>query len=170
MSGTRDYLGNSIAAGAPASLAAVDGFIAGFIGYTPRILEVLPAADADPGHVLANAYAGWLWMFSESPEGPPQARRYLARAEAHAASAPPRERLTSALLGRWIEGDIDGATGLADEILRVAPRDLAALKLHQYLNFNRGRSTEMLRVALAGAAAAADVPQVHGMLAFAYEQ
>jgi tetratricopeptide (TPR) repeat protein len=165
-----DYLGNPIAPAEAATREAVDGFIEGFIGYTPRILEVLGAADRDPGSVLANAYAGWLWMFSESVQGLPEARRYLARAEARLAAAPPRERLTTALLARWIDGDIDGATGLAEEILVVAPRDLAALKLHQYLNFNRGRSSEMLRIALGASRVAADVAEWHGMLAFAYEQ
>lgn len=165
-----DFLGNPIAPGQAATREAVDGFIAGFIGYTPRILEVLGAADRDPESVLANAYAGWLWMFSESAQGLPEARRYLARAEAHCTSAPPRERLTTALLGRWIDGDIDGATDLAEEVLAEAPRDLAALKLHQYLNFNRGRSSEMLRIALSVASVTADVAEWHGMLAFAYEQ
>jgi tetratricopeptide (TPR) repeat protein len=166
----RDYLGNPVTPGAPATLAAIDGFIEGFIGYTPRILEPLAAADADPGHCLVNAYAGWLWMFSESPDGPLQARTYLLRAEAAAPSATERDRLTTALLGRWIEGDIDGAVALADAILAIAPRDLAALKLHQYLNFNRGRCPEMLRVALDALPAAGDVAELHGMLAFAYEQ
>ena len=170
MSHVSDYLGNPVSAGAPGTLAAVDGFIEGFIGYTPRILEPLAAADADPGHCLVNAYAGWLWMFSESPEGPGQARAYLERAEAAASGATPRERQNAALLGRWIEGDIDGATALADDILAAAPRDLAALKLHQYLNFNRGRCPEMLRVALGAIPAAGDVAELHGMLAFAYEQ
>jgi tetratricopeptide (TPR) repeat protein len=165
-----DYLGNPVSAGSPATLAAVDGFVAGFIGYTPRILEVLGAADADPGHCLANAYAGWLWMFSESPEGPRRAAAYLARAEAAAAAATMREQLTTVLLARWVAGDADGATALADRILEQAPRDLAALKLHQYLDFNRGRCSQMLRVALKGLPAAADVAQLHGMLAFAYEQ
>ena len=40
----------------------------------------------------------------------------------------------------------------------------------KYLNFNRGRCPEMLRVALAALPAAGDVAELHGMLAFAYEQ
>lgn len=170
MSSWHDFLGNPVTPGRAATRAAIDGFVAGFIGYDPRILEVLPAADEDPGHCLANAYAGWLWMFSESPAGAVNARRYLERARGSLAGALPRERLTVELLARWIEGDIDGATAAADLILAQSPRDLAALKLHQYLNFNRGNCPEMLRVALDALPAAGDVAQLHGMLAFAYEQ
>ncbi|MCX7056124.1 MAG: tetratricopeptide repeat protein, partial [Proteobacteria bacterium] len=73
-------------------------------------------------------------------------------------------------LARWIAADIDGATAVADLILERSPRDLAALKLHQYLNFNRGNCPAMLRVALGSLPAAGDIAQLHGMLAFAYEQ
>ncbi len=170
MSHGRDYLGNPVSPGSAATLAAIDGFIGGFLGYDPRILEVLAAADGAPGHCLANAYAGWLWMFAESPAGPVNAVRYLARARAAEAGAEPREKLVVALLARWIGADVDGATALADQILEQWPRDLAALKLHQYLNFNRGNCPEMLRVALAALPAAGDVAHLHGMLAFAYEQ
>ena len=170
MSVLLDGLGNPVSPGAATTLAAVDGFLTGFIGYTPRILEPLAAADKDPTHCLVNAYAGWLWMFSEAPQGPQQAAKYLLRAEAAAPGATVREQLTTALLARWVAGDIDGATAAAERILAVAPRDLAALKLHQYFNFNRGRCTEMLRIALAALPVAADVPQLHGMLAFAFEQ
>ncbi len=170
MSVVHDYLGNPVTAGGAATLAAIDGFVAGFLGYEPRILEVLAAADADPDHCLANTYAGWLWMFAESPIGPVNAARYLQRARASQAGATLRERQNVDLLARWIAADIDGATAVADLILERSPRDLAALKLHQYLNFNRGNCPAMLRVALGSLPAAGDIAQLHGMLAFAYEQ
>ncbi|MBS0393643.1 MAG: tetratricopeptide repeat protein [Proteobacteria bacterium] len=165
-----DYLGNPVTGGGDATLAGIDDFIGGFLGYEERVLAILPAADAEPGHCLANAYAGWVWMFLESPDGPARAATYLARAEAAARGATRREQLTTALLRAWSDGDVVAATRRAGEILAEAPRDLAALKLHQYLDFNRGRCPEMLRVALASLPAAADVPQLHGMLAFAFEQ
>ena len=165
-----DYLGNPVTGAGDATLAAIDDFIGGFLGYEERMLGILAAADADPGSGLANAYAGWLWMFLESPEAPGRAAAYLARADQAAAGATRRERLVVELLRGWVAGDVVGATRRADAILAEAPRDLAALKLHQYLDFNRGLCPDMLRVALGALPAAADVPQLHGMLAFAYEQ
>jgi Flp pilus assembly protein TadD len=50
------------------------------------------------------------------------------------------------------------------------PRDLAIVKTHQYFEFNRGNSPEMLRIALKVGSANSDVPYVYGMKAFGYEQ
>jgi tetratricopeptide (TPR) repeat protein len=55
---------------------------------------------------------------------------------------------------------------LSDEF----PRDLVAVKLHQYFEFNRGNAPEMLRVALKVGEPNGDVAYLHGMTAFAYEQ
>ncbi len=59
---------------------------------------------------------------------------------------------------------------LCDQVSDEFPRDLAMVKMHQYFEFNRGNSPEMLRVALKVEAANAEVPYMHGMTAFAYEQ
>ena len=45
-----------------------------------------------------------------------------------------------------------------------------AVKLHQYLTFGIGHAPAMLRIALAASPACADVPQIHGMVAFGFEQ
>jgi hypothetical protein len=165
-----DYLGNRVTGASDRTLAGIDDFVGGFLGYEQRMLGILATADADPGSCLANAYAGWLWMFLESPEASGRAAGYLARAERAAPNATRREQLAVAVLRDWAGGDVVGATRRTDAILADSPRDLAALKLHQYLDFNRGLCPEMLRVALGALPAAADVPQLHGMLAFAYEQ
>jgi hypothetical protein len=165
-----DYLGNSVTGASDATLAGIDDFVGGFLGYEQRMLNVLPAADADPGHCLVNAYAGMLWMFLEAPEAPERAATYVARARAAAPVATPRERGAVALVEAWAADDVVAATRIADEIAAGAPRDLAIVKLHQYFDFNRGRCAEMLRIALASLPHAADVPQLHGMVAFGYEQ
>jgi tetratricopeptide (TPR) repeat protein len=162
-----DRLGNPISAQNPATEAAIDDFIAGYLGYDRRLVNILAAADRD-GDALANAYAGLLWMLSETGGIPDQARAYLARAEQ--ADALPRERATVAVLRAWVDDDVPKAQRLIEEILRGHPRDLVMLKLHQYHDFNAGDFPAMLRVALASAEAAADIPYAHGMLAFAYEQ
>ena len=70
----------------------------------------------------------------------------------------------------WAQGDIDQAQRIGDELLAAHPRDLAMLKLHQYHSFNRGECAAMLRVARQSLPHAAEVPHLHGMLAFALEQ
>ncbi len=165
-----DYLGNPVTNASDAVLAAVDDFVGGFLGYEERMLNVLAVADAEPGHCLANAYAGMLWMFLESPEAPAKAAAYVERARRAAPGATHRERQNVALLEAWAADDVVGATRIAGEIVAETPRDLAVLKLHQYFDFNRGRCAEMLRIALAALPHASDVPQLHGMAAFAYEQ
>ncbi len=48
-----------------------------------------PPREAHPDAVLAQVYAGWLWMFLESPQGPPQARPFLEAAERALRDQPP---------------------------------------------------------------------------------
>jgi hypothetical protein len=165
-----DYLGNPVTGGGAATLAAIDDFVGGFLGYEQRMVNVLAAADADPGHCLVNAYAAMLWMFLESPEAPARAAAYAERARRAASGATERERGAVALVEAWRADDAEGATRVAGAIVAEHPRDLAVVKLHQYFDFNRGRCPEMLRIALAALPHAADVPQMHGMAAFAYEQ
>jgi hypothetical protein len=74
------------------------------------------------------------------------------------------------VLRSWIDEDLTRALKVCDQISDEFPRDLAAVKLHQYFEFNRGNAPEMLRVALKVMPAAADVPYVHGMAAFGFEQ
>jgi tetratricopeptide (TPR) repeat protein len=164
-----DYLDNPVAGTDPSTLKAIDAFIGGFLGYEPRLLEVLPAADRAPENCLVNVYAGWLWMFLESPEGPVRARHYLHRAQL-TEPVTLREKLHLELLGHWIEARTDEAWGAGGELLRHFPRDLSVVKLLQYLAFNRGESQRMLDIALAVRSAADDIPELHGMLAFGFEQ
>ncbi len=166
----RDYLDNPISAAGEATRGAIDDFVGGLLAYETRAERVLGAADADPGCCLINVYAGFLWMLLEAPEAAQCAAKYLGAAERAAGGANLREQLNLALLRAWVADDIVAALRLADRISDDFPRDLAAVKLHQYLEFNRGNSSEMLRVALKVIAANADVAHIHGMAAFAYEQ
>jgi hypothetical protein len=165
---TTDYLGNPISTGDAATLAAIDSFAAGFLAcesHAADIVRVAAASDA----ALVNAYAGALCMLMESPRGTPRARSFLGKAEA-AAGANAREQAVAAFLRAWIDGDTPTATALSAAIVAEWPRDLVMAKLNQYLAFNVGDHATMLRVAGGAAAASADVPQAHGMLAFALEE
>ena len=166
----RDYLGNPVTAQDEATLSGIDDFLEGYLAYETRAERILAAADADPESCLANVYAGVLWMLLEAPEGVRHAAKYLAAAERAAPRATRREQLNAAMLRAWADDDLGRALRLCDQISDEFPRDLTAVKTHQYLEFNRGNSPQMLRVALKVAGAAGDVPYLHGMTAFAYEQ
>jgi hypothetical protein len=166
----RDCLNNPVAAQRDTTVRAIDDFIEGYLAYETRAERILAAADADPESCLANVYAGILWMLLEAPEGAQRAAKYLAAAERAAVLASRREQLNTAVLRAWVDGDAALTLRLCDRISDDYPRDLAIVKTHQYFEFNRGNSPEMLRVALKVMAANADIPYVHGMAAFAYEQ
>jgi tetratricopeptide (TPR) repeat protein len=166
----RDRLGNVLSVEDPATLRAVDDFVEGLLAYETRAEGIVAAADADKDCCMANAYAGILWMLLEAAEGPRRAARYLAAAERTAARAAPRERMTTALLRAWVDDDLPGAVRLCDAISEEFPRDLVAVKLQQYFEFNRGNAPAMLRAVLKVLDRNSDVAYAHGMAAFAYEQ
>lgn len=165
-----DYLGNPVSGTSDAALAAVDSFVDGFLSYETRAAEVIGAAEAHPDSVLLNAYAATLWLLLEAPEAAERAAPYLARAWAAAGGAHPREQAFVAFVTAWSADDIPGALTIADTILETWPRDLLVLKLRHYHDFNHGDFPAMLRAAVAALPHAEDVAQLHGMLAFAYEQ
>lgn len=166
---TQDYLGNPIDSSSEATRQAIDDFTGGMLAYQTRAEGILAGADSEPGSILANAFAGLLMMFAESPQAPALAARYLQRAHAAGRGIPRAERYR-ALLAAWSADDLAQALRLSELALEENPRDLLAAKLNQYFEFNRGNSPAMLRIALKAVDGTPDVPQAYGMLAFAYEQ
>jgi tetratricopeptide (TPR) repeat protein len=166
----QDALGNEVSSRNEATLAGIDDFVGGFLGYETRATNVLAAADADPDSVLANTYAGFTWMFLEAKGAEERAQLYLDRAQRVASAANERETLMLGQLQRWIAGDIPAVQKLGEEIASRFPRDLASVKLHQYFSFNRGDAAAMLAIARKVEGENTDDPHLHGMLAFGYEQ
>ncbi|WP_440107604.1 tetratricopeptide repeat protein [Acidovorax sp. BL-A-41-H1] len=164
-----DSLGNPVTLHDSASLPALNDFVEGFIACEARAVNVLLHAAEDPS-ALVQAYCAALHMFAESAQGPANARPFIDRALANAPHATNREQRFVAAVAAWVNGDLPRAMALHEEQARLHPRDLASLKLGQYHLFNRGNSPGMLRIALQAAPAAADVPYLHGMLAFGWEQ
>jgi len=164
-----DYLGNPVSTRDADLLAGLDDFVGGFLTYETRAASILQTAASAPGSALANAYAATLFMLLESPQGPVRADPYLDRAEA-ARGANEREAAFISFLRAWRDGDVPRALRLSQTMVEGWPRDLVTVKLHQYLSFNGGDAAGMLRIALSAAPACTDVPQMPGMLAFAYEQ
>jgi tetratricopeptide (TPR) repeat protein len=164
----RDWLDNPISAGDATVARGVADFTEGFLGYETKAVNVLAAAEADPDCLIANAYAGALHLFLESPEAPGLARPWLSRAAK--AQGTERERATLAALEAWAAGDIPRAIRIGREALARWPHDLALMKFTQYHQFNAGDSPGMLATARLVEDANADRPHFHGMLAFGLEQ
>ncbi|MDM0025807.1 tetratricopeptide repeat protein [Variovorax saccharolyticus] len=163
-----DSLGNPVTVGDATSLPAIDAFVEGFISCEARAVDALAAAgDASP---MVQAYCATLHLFAESGDARANAGPFLERALEGAARATPREQRYIEAIAAWSAGDIARAVALHQEQAREHPRDLASLKLGQYHCFNTGDCPGMLRLALAALPAAADVPYLHGMAAFGYEQ
>jgi hypothetical protein len=163
-----DSLGNPVTLQDQGSLAALNDFVEGFIACEARAVNVL-AAEQDHSAIVQACCAA-LHMFAESANAPRNALPYLQRAQAAADQATDREQRFVAAVAAWVEGDLPRAIALHEEQARLHPRDLASLKLGQYHLFNRGDSPGMLRIALAALPATAEVPYLHGMLAFGWEQ
>lgn len=165
-----DYLGNPLALQRESTLRSIDDFIEGYLAYETRAERILKTADADPGSCMANVYAGMLWMLLEAPDAPARAQKYLVAAERSCGGASRREQMNVAVLRAWVDSDLEKTLRLCDQLSDEFPRDLAIVKTHQYFEFNRGNSPEMLRAALKVGAQNSDVPQIYGMKAFGYEQ
>lgn len=164
----RDVLGNEVALADAASLPALNDFVEGFIACEARAVNILQAAD--DGSPIVQACIAALHMFAESREGPANAKPFIGRALASPVAASGRERRFVRAVAAWVEGDIESAIRLHEEQAREHPRDLASLKLGQYHLFNHGDAAGMLRLALAALPASADIPYMHGMAAFGWEQ
>jgi len=165
-----DCLGNPVTTDSDQTLRGIDDFVEGFLAYESRSENIIEAADAAPENCLANAYAGMLWMMLEAPDAPDRASKYLLAAAQSAAGASWREQMNTAFLRSWVDEDLPRALQIAGQIGSEFPTDLAMVKLHQYLDFNRGDFPAMLRTALGAREANKDIAYIHGMTAFAYEQ
>ncbi|MDH6169286.1 hypothetical protein M2282_004450 [Variovorax boronicumulans] len=164
-----DSLGNPLTLDDPSRLALVDDFVMGFISTEARAVNLIALADTDASPIV-QAYCATLHLFAESREAVANARPFLAKARAGASRATPREQRYIAAIEAWADGDIAHAIALHAEQAREFPRDLVSVKLGQYHCFNTGDCPGMLRLALAVLPSAADMPYVHGMAAFGYEQ
>jgi hypothetical protein len=164
-----DSFGNPLTLDDAASLPLVEDFTMGFVSTEARAVNLLALADSDASPMV-QAYCATLHLFAESRDAAANARPFLAKARAASERATPRERRYIAAIEAWAEGDIAKAIALHAEQAREHPRDLVSVKLGQYHCFNTGDCPGMLRLALAALPAASDVPYVHGMAAFGYEQ
>ena len=83
---TSDSLGNRLHLEDPASLAAVNDFVEGFIACEARAVNILRLAESDQSAIV-QAYCAALHMFAEAPDGPGNARPFIENALRHGAGA-----------------------------------------------------------------------------------
>jgi hypothetical protein len=164
-----DSLGQPVTLDHPESLGALNDFVEGFLRSQARVANVLQLAETDHS-AMAQAACAALHMFAESPEGPVNARPFIQRALAASPRATRREQQWVAAVAAWVDGDLECAIALHEAQASEFPRDLISLKLGLYHLFNLGRSPDMVRMARQALPQAADVAELHGMLAFAWEQ
>jgi len=72
----KDWLGNPVHLQDPASLAALNDFVDGFLRCEARAVNVLVLAESDRS-AIAQAYCAALHMFAESRDGPVNARPFI---------------------------------------------------------------------------------------------
>ena len=166
----KDWLGNTVTGASDTAIAGINDFTEGFLAYENKAGNILEAVAADPECCMANAYAGMLYMFMESREAPDLARPFVEKAESLAADATRREQMNVAALRAWLDNDMPRAIKLSEEIAAEFPRDLAIVKSAQYHQFNLGNCAGMLRMSELVFAQNTDVPYMHGLAAFGYEQ
>jgi hypothetical protein len=166
---TQDVLGNAVNLEHATSLSLVNDFVEGFIACESRAANIMGIAQQDASP-LVQAYCAALHMFAESGDAAANARPFIDSALASPIAASDREMRLVYAVKAWVDGDIPRAIALHQEQATEHPRDLASLKLGHYHLFNQGDSPGMLKMALAALPAASDVPYLHGMTAFAWEQ
>ncbi|RYF67868.1 MAG: tetratricopeptide repeat protein, partial [Comamonadaceae bacterium] len=149
--------------------ALIDDLVLGFIACEARAANLALSAHEDD-HPYVQACHAALQMFAESREATSHAQPFIRSAQRQATRANAREQRFIGAVAAWVAGDLRQAIRLHEEQAREFPRDLLSLKLGQYHCFNLGDCAGMLRLALLALPHAADVPQMHGMLAFGYEQ
>lgn len=150
-------------------LPGINEFVEGFVGYQKTSVNILETVEQHPDSVLANIYAGMLWMFLERPEAVEKSLPFAENAEALKPTHP-REIALLHWLQAWQAYDFKKVLKLGRTICEDYPQDLAFLKMMQYHAFNAAEFDLMLELALAGEEANAHLAPVHSMIAFGYEQ
>lgn len=163
-----DAFGNPVHLHDAASQGPLLDFSEGMLACEARAGQLVACAEHESAP-LVQAYAAVLRLLEQTPEGRRAAQGHLARATVLWAETP-REALFIATVQAWADGRSTDTGRLWVQLLAEHPRDLVALKLAQSHFFNLGQSPQMLRISLPSLSHAAEVPYLHGLLAFAYEQ
>jgi tetratricopeptide (TPR) repeat protein len=120
---------------------AIDGYLYYQADLGARLAKLL---EEDPGFVMAHVLTGYFSMMPLNASQVGAARQALAQAQQRAVHATHRERSHVAALAHWIDGDLERALSVWEEILAAHPRDLLALRVHHNTAFWYGLPNRML--------------------------
>ena len=135
-----DIRGLPISTASAEAAAAFDHLVKGYLTFradTPDRLAALLEADAD--FALAHCMKGYFAMLAFKQAVVPVALQAARTAQSLAADATQRERDHVAALTAWANGELDGAIGTWESILRAHPNDAVAFRLAHFVNFWLGR-------------------------------
>ena len=140
-----DAHGLPITSETDAAAPAYDAAVLSLLRFRTDIRERMEALlAAEPGFALAHCLQGYLTMMTYNAAALPSAARAHQRADAAARNVTVRERAHVAALGRWVAGDVAGATRVWEQILAEHPRDILAFRLAHFAHFWRGEPAAML--------------------------
>ena len=105
------------------------------------------ALAADPGFVMAHCLKGYLLLTAANPANDQQIAGALAAAEAHAATATPREKQHVAAFAAWSRGELDRSFAIWRQILDAAPTDLLAWRICDTTWFRHGETAKIRELA-----------------------
>lgn len=166
----RDAQGHPVSTDHAGTVAAIDAFAAEILSHGKGATAILDGVAADRTCALAQAYAGALYLFLQTAEGPVKAAPYLKQAAALAGTATERERTIVAALCAWGRGDAATAVAGHLEASRRWPRDLLQAKLAQIHQLNAGDRQGMRDSACLALEANRDRGHAWGLAAFGLEQ
>ena len=171
----KDCRGLALTTGSPATAAAFDHAVEGFLSYRSdlpaRLAELL---RQDPDFAMAHVLQGAMMLAAYRADLQPAASTALAKARPLLKTATAREQAHGSALAHWVGGDAEQAIAVWEEIVQAHPHDALAFRLAHFGNFWLGRPEAMLASVLrAEPAWSAALPGYVSMLAcrcFAHEE
>lgn len=143
-----DLHGLPLTAPSAAAAAAFNETCRRYLTYRADTVQPLFATlAAEPGFVMGQCLKGYLLLLACKQAMVPIAAGALAQAReaaAAASGATARERMHLAALQAWVDGHLERALALWDQISREHPTDLLAFRLAHFHLFWLGRPQAML--------------------------
>lgn len=121
---------------------AVESYLAARLD-TPKLLK--RAVAADPGHLMARCFLGYLTRLAGDRANADTARGLLSglRAAVHGGAGTPWERDHVTALGLWLDDDLGALMSHFEGMIDRQPADVLSLRMLHYLYFYDGDAARM---------------------------